>query len=335
MAYAQQELLTRLLQDVSRSFYLTLRVIPGTIRFQIGLAYLLARTTDTIADTALISVEQRLEALKLLRSRIAGESSLPVNFTELVPRQGTQAERVLLERCDSSLALLDQLGREDLELVREVLRVIASGQELDLRRFAAGSAGNIIALETDSELDDYTYRVAGCVGEFWTRLCLTHLYSSANLPAQELIANGILFGKGLQLVNILRDLPADLQQGRCYIPIQALSSAGLSPEVLLQPANENRFRPVFLRYLDSADEFLSAGWNYTNMLPWYSMRVRLACAWPVLIGQETIGLLRSSDGMDPGHRVKITRSQVKRILWRSVLAYPWPAAWKRLGEKPA
>jgi len=283
----------------------------------------------------LISVEQRLEALKLLRSRIAGESSLPVNFAELVPRQGTQAERVLLEKCGSSLALLDQLGREDLELVREVLRVIASGQELDLRRFAAGSASNIIALETDSDLDDYTYRVAGCVGEFWTRLCLSHLYSSADLPTQELIANGILFGKGLQLVNILRDLPADLQQGRCYIPTEALSCAGLSPEALLQPANESRFRPIFVRYLDRADEYLRAGWSYTNMLPWYSMRVRLACAWPVLIGQETIGLLRSSNGMDPCHRVKISRAQVKSILWRSVLAYPRPAAWKRLGERPA
>jgi farnesyl-diphosphate farnesyltransferase len=333
MAYAQHELLTRLLQDVSRSFYLTLRVLPGAVRPQIGLAYLLARTTDTVADTALITVEQRLEALELLRSRIAGTSSLPVNFTELAPRQGTQAERVLLERCESSLALLDQLEREDLELVREVLRVISGGQELDLRRFAAGSPGNIVALETDSELDDYTYRVAGSVGEFWTRLCLAHLYSSAHLPSQELITKGILFGKGLQLVNILRDLSADLHQGRCYIPAERLSSASLSPEALLQPANESRFRAIFHHYLDRADQFLRAGWSYTNMLPWYSMRVRLACAWPVLIGRETIGLLRSSNSIEPGHHVKISRPQVKRILWRSVVAYPWPAAWKRLGEK--
>jgi farnesyl-diphosphate farnesyltransferase len=335
MAYAQHELLTRLLQDVSRSFYLTLRVLPRAIRRQIGLAYLLARTTDTVADTDLITVDQRLEALELLRNRIAGVSSLPVNFSELAPRQGTQAERVLLERCESSLSLLERLDREDRELVREVLRVIVGGQELDLRRFAAGSPGNIIALESDSELDDYTYRVAGCVGEFWTKLCLSHLYSSAGLPAQELSVNGILFGKGLQLVNILRDLPADLHQGRCYIPTERLSIVGLTAEALLQPANRSRFQPVFHHYLDRADEYLRAGWSYTNMLPWYSMRVRLACAWPVLIGQETIRLLRAINGIDSRQRVKISRTQVKRILWRSVLAYPWPAAWKELGEKPA
>ncbi len=333
MAYAQHELLTRLLQDVSRSFYLTLRVLPGAIRPQIGLAYLLARTTDTVADTDLISVEQRLEALELLRSRIAGTSSLRADFTQLAPHQGTQAERVLLERCESSLALLDRFSREDRELVREVLRVIAGGQELDLRRFAGGTRDNIIALGTDPELDDYTFRVAGCVGEFWTRLCLKHLYACAGLPTEELLAKGILFGKGLQLVNILRDIPADLQKGRCYIPSERLNSVGLTPQSLSQPANSDRFRPIFHHYLDRADEFLRAGWDYTNMLPWYSMRVRLACAWPVLIGQETVDLLRLVEGVDPKQRVKISRARVKRILWRSALAYPWPAAWRRLGEK--
>ena len=46
--------LNQLLKQTSRSFYLTLRVLPGAIRPQIGLAYLLARTTDTIADTELV-----------------------------------------------------------------------------------------------------------------------------------------------------------------------------------------------------------------------------------------------------------------------------------------
>jgi farnesyl-diphosphate farnesyltransferase len=59
-----------LLKATSRSFYLTLRVLPAAVRPQIGLAYLLARTTDTIADTELVPLEQRLDALKRLRERI-------------------------------------------------------------------------------------------------------------------------------------------------------------------------------------------------------------------------------------------------------------------------
>ena len=36
--------LNELLKQTSRSFYLTLRVLPAAVRPQIGLAYLLART---------------------------------------------------------------------------------------------------------------------------------------------------------------------------------------------------------------------------------------------------------------------------------------------------
>ena len=49
------DLLTDILESVSRSFYLTLKMLPAAVRPQIGLAYLLARTSDTIADTELIA----------------------------------------------------------------------------------------------------------------------------------------------------------------------------------------------------------------------------------------------------------------------------------------
>src|SRR5436190_24075837 len=78
-----QPSLTDLLKQTSRSFYLTLRVLPRAIRPQIGLAYLLARTTDTIADTEIVPVTQRLEALQKLRERILGMSSGTLNFGEL------------------------------------------------------------------------------------------------------------------------------------------------------------------------------------------------------------------------------------------------------------
>ena len=80
-----------LLKATSRSFYLTLRVLPAAVRPQIGLAYLLARTTDTIADTEILPVEQRLEALGKLRGRILGQSTAPLHFGELAKQQGSPA----------------------------------------------------------------------------------------------------------------------------------------------------------------------------------------------------------------------------------------------------
>ena len=330
MSDARKELLGDLLKTTSRSFYLTLRVLPAAVRPQIGLAYLLARTADTIADTGLVPLEQRLDALHKLRERILGSSSAPLNFGELAKQQGSPAERVLLEKTEASLALLPTLSPADLKLVRDVLVTITSGQELDLRRFAKASAENIVPLETAVNLDDYTYRVAGCVGGFWTKICRAHLFPNVKLDDTQLLVDGIRFGKGLQLVNILRDLPADLKKGRCYLPAARLAEARLFPEVLLSPANAAKFLPLFHEYLDQAEAHLAAGWRYTNTLPFGQFRLRLACAWPVLIGGRTIEKLRAANLIELQPRVKVSRGEVRGILFRSLLACLLPFAWRKL-----
>jgi farnesyl-diphosphate farnesyltransferase len=319
-----------LLKATARSFYLTLRVLPASVRPQISLAYLLARTTDTIADTEIVPLSKRLDALASLRSRIAGESGAPLNFDDLARHQGSAAERMLLEKISDSLAALQSLAAADRELVRAVLEIITGGQELDLQRFASQRPGAIIALKSAAELDDYTYRVAGCVGEFWTRLCRAHLFPRAELNEPQLIADGIRFGKGLQLVNILRDLPADLKNGRCYLPSEKLAEAGLAPENLLEPEMAAKFMPLYRAHLDLAEAHLAAGWRYTNSLPFGQFRVRLACAWPVLLGIKTIHKLRAANVGDLRQRVKVPRGEVYGLLARSTLACPFPFLWRKL-----
>ena len=367
-------MLTALLKQVSRSFYLTLRVLPGAIRPQIGLAYLLARATDTIADTAVIPVAARLQALQALRERILGQRTMPLNFGEIArsrrreeaesvesvesvgawerggggaserrsvsagtcndtmphPGDHTSAERVLLERIEEILLLLNRFSSADQERIRGVLQTIISGQSLDLERFAGAMPEQIVALQSEQELDDYTYRVAGCVGEFWTRMCRAHLFPKARLDDALLLANGVRFGKGLQLVNILRDLPVDLRQGRCYLPAEPLGRVGLTPAALLEPANEAAFRPLYQEYLAQAQAHLAAGWAYANALPQRCVRVRLACAWPLLIGVRTLEHLRAGNILEVARRIKIGRGEVRSLVARSVLYYPWPKAWDRL-----
>ena len=333
MSRAPDELLTRLLRDVSRSFYWTMRVLPSAVRPQISLAYLLARATDTIADTEIIPLAERRAALELLRARILGTSDAPLNFGALAGRQGSIAEQVLLERCEEALAVLNGFQPVDQQRIRDVLQTITSGQELDMSRFAGASEKNIVTLNTDDELDDYTYRVAGCVGEFWTKICRAHLFPAAPLDDAALLADGVRFGKGLQLVNILRDLPKDLRQGRCYLPAERLRGAGLTAADLLEPANAAKFQPVYEHFLTLAQAHLTAGWAYTNTLPHRSARVRLACAWPILIGVETLNKLRAANVLDPQQRIKISRAEFRRIIARSLIYYPFPAAWARLLPK--
>lgn len=333
MTRAEAPLLTDLLRDVSRSFYQTLRLLPGRVRVPISLAYLLARATDTVADTELVPVPERLIALDRLRRRILGERPRPLEFGDLAARQADDAERVLLTRIEEAIAALGALPGLERGLVREVLRTITSGQVLDVRRFAGAGLHAVRALATEAELDDYTYRVAGCVGEFWTDLCRARLFPRARMDGERLRQDGVRFGQGLQLVNILRDLPRDLRQGRCYLPADGLAKLGLTPVDLLDPENEPRLRPLYQHWLRRAEGGLAAGWRYTLTLPWRQVRVRLASAMPVLIGVRTLRLLRAGNPLDPDVRLKIPRAEVKRLLRRAVLRYPVPRWWAALGPQ--
>jgi len=269
-----------------------------------------------------------LRALADLRDRIMGASSAVLNFASLTPGQASEPERALLERCEETLRILGGLAEEDRRLVREVLSTIISGQELDLNRFGTAHFPGLAALETEVELDDYTFRVAGCVGEFWTRLCRAHLFPRAPVDDAMLLRDGIRFGKGLQLVNILRDFPADLGKGRCYIPRQSLTAAGLTPEDLRSAANEPQFRALYQSWLDRAGDHLQAGWNYTIALPGGQWRLRLACAWPILIGARTLRILREENILDSTRRFKITRPELRALMARSIVLLFWPSAWK-------
>lgn len=63
----RRRILGELLKSVSRAFYLSLRVLPAGLREPIGLAYLLARAADTVADTRLLPPDERLRHLLAFR----------------------------------------------------------------------------------------------------------------------------------------------------------------------------------------------------------------------------------------------------------------------------
>jgi farnesyl-diphosphate farnesyltransferase len=339
----QCRIMQELLKGVSRSFYLTLRILPSSIRAQLSLAYLLARAADTIADTRLIDVALRRDALLQLRKSIQEAcegriTSFPDfgRFAEArkgKASEGTPAERSLLENLGNLLETLVTFSESDRVGICSVLEAITHGQEMDLIRFGAASVDRIVALETDADLDDYTYKVAGCVGKFWTQICCAHVFPGALQNEKLLFANAVRFGKGLQLVNILRDLPKDLRQGRCYIPKEQLARIGLRPEDLLDKDSMERFRPLYNLYLDQAANHLLAGWEYTTSLPFRYVRLRLACAWPILIGMRTVERLRRHNILNDQIRIRISRSDTWYLILQSVTLYTNPKAWNRLFEK--
>lgn len=315
-------LLSRLLPRVSRSFSLSLRVLPRGLRQPVGLAYLFCRAADTIADTALLPREVRLACLDHYRAAFgeAGPSALAAVREHLTGPRPRSAERDLLDRLAECFSLLSAMGEGDQRRIRELVLTLTQGMQMDLTLFPGEREGEINALETRADLDRYTYFVAGCVGEFWTRIAVAHLPSLRRWDLTGMEARAVRFGKGLQLTNILRDLAQDLRIGRCYLPRAELAALGVRPADLLVPSAVTRLRPLLSELLDLTLTYYRDGWGYTLAIPRREWRLRLACAWPLLIGVSTLSLVAHSPALlDPSLRLKVTRLRVYAMLWRSLL----------------
>ena len=270
-----------LLRQVSRSFYLTLRALPPAVRRELCLGYLLARGSDSIADSSIADQAVKLAALQQFQ---AGNVA-SIELSDL-----PKAEAQLLRELPNLFA-----EAKDDELILKVWRTILGGQRFDLERFENASP------LSREELENYTYSVAGCVGEFWTNLCVRNQPRFSPAPPDWLRERGVEFGKALQFVNILRDRDADARLGRIYIADGELDYA---------------WRRV--------DECLKGAQLYVKALR--PGRLKFACALPLRLAHRTLARVRVQ-----GSGAKISRSIVYAELVRSLADSLTPA---RFSPKP-
>ena len=316
----------QILRGVSRSFDLTIQLLPTALQAPVAVGYLLARATDTVADTTGLPIAQRQVLLNLMAQSITAAKASHDQIRELsgltqafASQQTDPQERALMQALPQCLPLLHTLEQDDQRSVCQVLSHITQGQQLDMTRFGPG----LNALQTQAELINYTWLVAGCVGEFWTELCGRHLPGYSLLPQEEMVQIGASYGMGLQRLNIIRDAGADLRSGRCYWPVETLEKVGLTPDLMLETAQTSHSKnlkaldPLFTEWLDHTQAHLADGMRYALALK--PLRLRLASALPALIGARTVALLRQAGPAALNQRVKMPRHEVHALLWRIAL----------------
>lgn len=309
-----------LLKSTARSFYLSLHFLPTPARAPLGLAYLLARATDTIADASNSPLNERLHALEalenLLRSIECSEEgrkpagSIAYTATSILKNisAASAGEGLLLKQTPALLEILDTLPTHLCSQIKHVLEKIIAAQRLDLVHFGYASESAPQALQSREDTIGYTYAVAGCVGEFWTRVCNAQIPHYARVPVDVLLEHGRLFGQGLQLVNILRDMPADLRAGRCYLPSEELCALGLAPAQLLSEPIKARL--LVNSWIEQARAWLAHGAQYVQGIN--GRRMRFSVSLPRLIGEQTLDLIQKTPPLETARRMRVPRTTVYR-----------------------
>lgn len=298
-----------LLEQVSRSFYLSLRVVPAVVREPLATTYLIARAADSIADSSKAPValrEQLLDALERVAREGGDAPTVDLSGIEHV------GERELLQRLPDALAMFRQQTANDIQAGNELLSVLVAGMKLDLARF--GAQANV--LPDEAALDAHCFAAAGCVGEYWARLSARHLPSLKHLGSPALVEAAVSLGKALQLTNIIRDAAADLADGRCYVPQTILTKHGIK-----LPASASTLRPALLELVQLAAMHLDAGWTFIVAIPAQQARMFWAALWPALLAQRTLiaWLLQPNVA-----RVSVRRHEVYRLVAQSIITHPLP-----------
>jgi farnesyl-diphosphate farnesyltransferase len=206
-----------LLQKTSRTFALAIPLLPEPTRNQVGIAYLLFRIADTFEDAVLWTREHRLAALdrfvELLDHDPSAAQALSLECLRDPPVEHP-GYRELVARMELVLRDFGALPLPVRVAVRRHLIRSVSGMKQFVRR--ADQQNGLILSDID-DLRGYCYSVAGIVGEMLTELYLLDRPELAS-SAEELRARAASFGEGLQMVNVLKDAPADAQEGRVYVP---------------------------------------------------------------------------------------------------------------------
>ena len=300
--------LDAILKGTSRAFYLSLAVLPRGAAKPMSLAYLLARAADTIADTPANSQWSRRDLLLAFRKSVVGpepwcREPYETDFRRLIASLSERSsEKRLLQSTPRLVAILRERPEPEREPIRRVVSTLIDGMIWDQQLFDRAHGAERNASDgtephageglADRELERYTYLVAGCVGPFWSEVCalaepeLRHLLDQHEMATE--------FGKGLQWVNILRDVPEDQRIGRYYLP----------------DLRAERFRARFANRSRRALHALRLASRYPLLFPRLHLRHRMAVFWPLVLGLRTLERLFRDGGPRPDRRSKVARWEV-------------------------
>jgi len=207
-----------LLEKTSRTFALSIPLLPEPTRREVTLAYLLFRIADTFEDAATWGRAQRIGALEdfialLEAPRPARTRALAAAWCAGAPIEHAGYQELLRET-PFVLEAFFALGEPARAIVRHHTVRTARGMAGFVARTGDDGA---LRLRDLQDLRDYCYVVAGIVGELCTDLFLLDRPSLAS-AADDLKRHARWFGEGLQLVNILKDSAFDATEGRSYLP---------------------------------------------------------------------------------------------------------------------
>ncbi|HEU4625418.1 MAG TPA: phytoene/squalene synthase family protein [Steroidobacteraceae bacterium] len=296
----------RILPHVSRTFALTIPLLPGRLRCAVSNAYLSCRIADTIEDELPLASDDTLAYLRQFADALAGRRDPERLGREIAARlpEGTlQGERQLVRNMARVVRVTCALDDRAREAIRHCVDVMCEG----MHRFQCRTS--LRGLDRMSDLDTYCYYVAGVVGEMLTELFCGYS-SEIDVHQAELSALARSFGQGLQMTNILKDQWEDRQRGVCWLPRDVFGSHGVELARLRPGRADNRFCAALDELIGIAHGYLRDALAFTLLIPPEEKGIRGFCLWAIGLAVLTLRRIHENPWFASGADVKVSHGEV-------------------------
>lgn len=300
-----------ILPQVSRTFALSIRFLPGNLGRAVLCGYLLARIADTIEDDPVTTVESKIRLLDKFLVCF-DEPTCADAFPQAVGGlEGEKAHLYLVENTHLVFALFRSLPAKSQQTLQHWITEMVQGMQKFVKLHAQG-----IRIKTLAEYQEYCYYVAGTVGYLLTDLWFEHSPSVDFATYHTLRQTCAAFGEGLQTVNILKDIAWDAEhENSIYIPQDALQAHGSSHATLLDPDFLAQNHAAIKSLVELAWSDLDKAAQYLMLVPRAAIPIRLFCILPLVFAYATLRDITGSTAMlKSGGNIKISRAEVKSLI---------------------
>ena len=297
----------RILQGVSRTFALTIPVLPQPLSRVVSNAYLLCRIADTIEDDKQLPDQRKREFSEQFIRVVSGSDNAQDFATRLRPEisaDATAAEKELIENTPAVIRITHSFNARQKAALERCIRIMAEGmtqyQETSVRD----------GLKDQADMDRYCYFVAGVVGEMLTELFCDHC-KGIDRNRADLMRLAVSFGQGLQMTNILKDIWDDQQRGMCWLPQTVFTQYGADLRQLQQGTENQGFQNALGHLVGVARAHLANALRYTLLIPAHEAGIRRFCLWALGMAVLTLRKINANRAFSSGREVKISRRSVK------------------------
>lgn len=275
---------------VSRTFALTIPQLPAPLRHVVGNAYLLCRIADTIEDEPALAGPRKREYLRRFAEVLEGDATVEPFAADLassLSEATAEGERELAAKAPLVVGFYRQLPSGQRDPVERCVTQMCRGMAEFVGTGPEGLQGMV-------EVDRYCHYVAGVVGEMITELLCDYSPEIATRRGA-LFPLSSRFGRGLQLVNILKDHREDLARGVSWLPRD-------------RPHPDNGRRIV--RLVGEARRHLDAALRFALLVPPQEPGIRRFLLWTLGFAALTLRRIDANPRFERGDDVKISRRQV-------------------------